>query len=210
MNPIFSPALRRVLSASFAVQAIILAGCIPQGYNYFEPSAPSGHVEQWRGACGGAYDHITFTAPNYSWVQVRLSTSEFDYDKRVPAPLTVYLTIRKHIPSEFGPFADEEKQAVYNSWQAQKISIAPTAGSIDVSWQGGGHASLPISFPDAKAVLVLDEKKDFFEQKVVIPGFAEQSFDVQLPTFLIDGVALEFPPVHFQRVDKILASAINC
>lgn len=209
MNLISSSAMRRFLSASLAVQVIILAGCIPQGYNYFEPSASSGHVEQWRGACGGAYDHITFVAPNYSWVQVRLSTSEFDFVERVPVPLTFYLTIRKYIPSQF-PFTDEEKQAVYNSWQARKVVVAPTMGAIEVSWEGGGHAALPISFPAAKSTLILDEKEHYFEQTVVIPGFRGQYLDVRMPTFLIDGVALEFPPVHFQRVDKILASAINC
>jgi hypothetical protein len=202
--------VRGLLTAFVVVQAAMVGGCLPLQYNYLEPSAPTGKVEQWRGACGGAYNYITFTAPNYSWVQVRLSTSEFDFEKRIPAPLALVVAVRKQIPIEYGPFADEEKQAVYDSWHARKITLVPKAGWILVSWEGGGRAELPISLPDAKSVLVLDERKESIEWEIAIPEFSGQFLDVQMPPFLIDGAELDFPSVHFQRVNKLLSTPINC
>lgn len=192
--------VRRLL---YGAMAFLCVACVPLKYEYFEPSAPSGQVGPWRGACGGADDHITFESPAYSWVEVRLSVSEFKNGVRSATPV-VELTVQKNIPIEFGPFADEEKQRLYAEWGVQRVTIELQRPEIEVTWENDGHAVLELS----QSIYVLE--RGWVRERMELPSFEGDWLEVVMPALSVDGQAFEIPRIRFDRVEKFKQTPINC
>lgn len=182
---------------------LVLAACVPLKYEYFEPSASSGKIGPWRGACGGADDFITFTSPNYSWVEIRLNVSEYEKGRIAQHP-SLHLTIRKNVPIEFGPFANEEKAQTYSEWSARRVTVEATQPNILIAWGNGGRAALKL--PATSYVL----ERESIRIPLPLPEFTGNWLEVELPDFVVDGAKLVVPPVRFERVEKFKATPLNC
>lgn len=197
------------LTTAAAITGLLASGCVPVSESYFQPSAPGGKAEPYRGACGGAPDHITFQPENFDWVAVRFST--IPPNKSVSRPLIVEMTIRKNVPYEFLLFpsveAQRERAARSKAKREQAIAITASSNTVRASWAEGGFALLPIAFFDEKNQAVL---KGGLNSRIEMPEFSGDWLLLEPPALSFDGVWLELPAIRFSRTEGTFMAPINC
>ncbi len=178
-----------------AAAALLLAGCVPDHFEYYAPQAPAGTLESFHGECNDVKDVMYFTAPGIDWVKLSVHAT--------PAS-GLNISIARNWRLAFDHSDDAELERNMRRPIPVRFALDHFMIFTAVSQQA---VKLQLPGGDSTTFVIQDQG---YEQFVTSPLLSGDHFTVQIPRVSIDGVEINVPEISFTKTSTVAMTGINC
>lgn len=173
----------------------MLAGCVPDHFEYYVPQAPAGTLESFHGECNDVKDVMSFTAPGIDWVKLSVHAT--------PAS-GLYISVVRNWRLAFNRSDDAELQR--NMRRPVPVRFALDHFTIVTA---NSLKAVKLQLPGGDSTLFVIQDQGY-GQFVTGPLVSGDQFTLQIPRVSIDGIEIDVPDISFTRTSTVAMTGINC